>query len=79
MAQIIEPDAEVGDIAEAPEQVPGDATAHDGLFIDTAGFDAVAMEIAATLMFLGVPERERDEVNSIIESYRHQVVQSPAA
>ncbi len=50
--------------------------AHDGLFIDTAGFDAVAMEIAATLMFLGVPERERDEFNAIIESYRQQVVQA---
>ncbi len=52
--------------------------AHDGLFIDASGFDAVAMEIAATLMFLGVPERERDEFNSIIESYRHEVVQAGA-
>ncbi len=150
MTQIIEPDAEVGDIAEAPERVPGDATlyerlggayaiagavdvlvdrlfdnvlvnanagvhahhgdvanapgykflvtawsieaaggpkcylgrdmvsAHDGLAIDTPGFDAVAMEIAATLMFLGVPERERDEFNAIIENYRPQVVQADA-
>ena len=51
--------------------------AHDGLAIDTAGFDAVAMEIAATLMFLGVPERERSEFNEIIETYRPQVIQSP--
>jgi len=151
MTQIIEPDAEVGDIAEAAEQVPADAslyerlggayaiagavdvlvdrlfanvsvnantgvhahhgdsangpgykflvtawsieaaggpkcylgrdmvTAHDGLFIDQGGFDAVAMEIAATLMFLGVPERERNEFNSIIESYRSQVVQAATA
>lgn len=148
MTQTIEPDAEVGDLAEAAEQVPADASlydrlggayaiagavdvlvdrlfdnalvnanagvhahhgdranapgykflvtawsieaaggpacyvgrdmvaAHDGLAIDTAGFDAVAMEIAATLMFLGVPERERDEFNAIIESYRPQVVQA---
>ncbi len=50
--------------------------AHDGLSIDTAGFDAVAMEIAATLMFLGVPERERTEFNDIIENYRSQVIQT---
>ncbi|MDQ2851843.1 MAG: group 1 truncated hemoglobin [Actinomycetota bacterium] len=148
MTQIIEPDAEVGDIAEAPKHVPADAslyerlggayaiagavdvlvdrlfanvlvnanagvhahhgesanapgykflvtawsieaaggpkcylgrdmvTAHNGLSIDTPGFDAVAMEISATLMFLGVPEREREEFNTIIESYRQQVVQA---
>lgn len=52
--------------------------AHDGLHIDQAGFDAVAMEIAATLMFLGVPERERTEFNAIIEGYRPEVVQAPA-
>ncbi len=151
MTQIIEADAEVGDIAEAAAQVPADATlyerlggayaiagavdvlvdrlfanvlvnanagvhahhgdaanapgykflvtawsieaaggpkcylgrdmvaAHDGLSIDAPGFDAVAMEIAATLMFLGVPVRERAEFNAIIESYRHQVVQATTA
>lgn len=52
--------------------------AHEGLWIDAAGFDAVAMEIAATLMFLGVPERERDEFNGIIQGYRDQVVQVSA-
>ncbi|MDQ2755228.1 MAG: group 1 truncated hemoglobin [Actinomycetota bacterium] len=150
MTQIIEPEAEIGDIAEAAEQVPEDASlyerlggayaiagavdvlvdrlfdnvqvnanpgvhahhgatanapgykflvtawsieaaggpkcylgrdmvaAHDGLSIDTSGFDAVAMEIAATLMFLGVPERERDEFHAIIESYRPEVVQADA-
>lgn len=150
MTQIIEPDTEVGDIAEAAQQVPDDASlyerlggsyaiagavdvlvdrlfanaavnanpgvhahhgdpangpgykflvtawsieatggpscyagrdmveAHDGLFIDEAGFNAVAMEIASTLSFLGVPERECAEFNAIIESYRGQVVQAPA-
>ena len=38
----------------------------------------MAMEIAATLMFLGVPERERTEFNDIIETYRPEVIQ-PAA
>lgn len=52
--------------------------AHDGLLIDAAGFDAVAMEIAATLMFLGVPALERDEFNAIIESYRGQVIHAVA-
>ncbi len=52
--------------------------AHDGLAIDDAGFDAVAMEIRSTLMFLGVPERERGEFAEIIEGYRSQVVQAPA-
>ncbi len=151
MTQIIEPDTEVGDIADAAEAVPVDASlyerlggayaiagavdvlvdrlfanalvnanpgvhdhhgnaangpgykflvtawsieaaggpacylgrdmvaAHDGLAIDAAGFDAVAMEIASTLMFLGVPQRERDEFNAIIERYRPEVVQAPAS
>jgi hemoglobin len=63
-----------------PKCYPGRdmVAAHDGLSIDAPGFDAVAMEIAATLMFLGVPERERDEFNAIIETYRSQVVQSTA-
>ena len=61
-----------------PKCYPGRdmVAAHDGLTIDAAGFDAVAMEIAATLMFLGVPERERDEFNAIIERYRPEVVQA---
>lgn len=63
--------------AGGPQCYPGRdmVEAHDGLSIDAAGFDAVAMEIAATLMFLGVPEREREEFNGIIENYRQQVVQ----
>lgn len=51
------------------------AGAHADLAIDTAGFDAVAMEIASTLMFVGVQEQERAEFNEIIESYRAEVVQ----
>jgi hemoglobin len=50
--------------------------AHDGLRIDAAGFDAVALEIAATLSFLGVPDVEHREFMDIIESYRPQVVQA---
>lgn len=50
--------------------------AHDELSIDEAGFDAVALEISATLGFLGVPRREHEEFMEIIESYRPQVVQA---
>ena len=50
--------------------------AHEGLFLDDAGFNAVALEINATLSFLGVPDREREEFNDVIEGYRSQVVQS---
>ncbi|WP_328306311.1 group I truncated hemoglobin [Actinomycetospora sp. NBC_00405] len=53
--------------------------AHDDLAIDEAGFDAVAMEIAATLSFLGVPAAEHREFMDIIEGYRSQVVQATAA
>jgi hemoglobin len=50
--------------------------AHEHLHIDQAGFDAVALEIAATLGFLGVPAAEHQEFMDIIESYRPQVVQA---
>jgi hemoglobin len=53
--------------------------AHDSLAIDEHGFDAVALEIAATLTFLGVPAAEHQEFMDIIESYRSAVVASPAA
>lgn len=64
--------------AGGPPCYPGRdmVAAHEGLFIDQAGFDAVALEINATLSFLGVPDRERQEFNAVIESYRHQVVQA---
>ncbi len=51
-------------------------TAHEHLAIDTAGVDAVAREIAATLDHLGVPDLELREFMDIIESYRSQVVQA---
>ncbi len=48
--------------------------AHTSLHIDTAGFDAVATEIAATLSFLGVPAGEHGEFMAIIEHYRPSVI-----
>jgi len=51
-------------------------SAHEHLSIDTAGFDAVAKEIEATLDFVGVPDTELREFMDIIESYRSQVVQA---
>ncbi len=53
--------------------------AHEALHIDQAGFDAVSMEIAATLAFLGVPPAEHKEFMDIIESYRSEVVQAEGA
>ncbi len=50
---------------------------HDGLSITDEQFDAVAVEIAATLNFLGVPLAEQKEFMEIIERYRSEVV--PAA
>lgn len=53
---------------------------HDDLKINDQEFDAVAVEIAATLNFLGVPLPEQKEFMEIIESYRSQVITaSPAA
>jgi hemoglobin len=62
--------------AGGPKCYPGRdmVAAHDRLHIDDAGFDAVAVEIAATLNFLGVPAAEQKEFMEIIESYRSQVV-----
>ena len=48
--------------------------AHEHLSIDTAGFDAVYMEIESTLFFLGVPDKETAEFMAIIERYRDEVV-----
>jgi hemoglobin len=62
--------------AGGPKCYPGldMVKAHETLKIDQAGFDAVALEIAATLSYLGVPDREHREFMDIIESYRSQVV-----
>jgi hemoglobin len=61
-----------------PSCYPGQdmVKAHDALRIDEAGFDAVALEIAATLSFLGVPDAEHREFMDIIEGYRPQIVQA---
>jgi hemoglobin len=50
--------------------------AHETLQIDQHGFDAVKMEIAATLNFLDVPAAEHKEFMNVIESYRPEVVSS---
>ncbi len=67
--------------AGGPKCYPGRdmGTAHEALHIDAGQFDAVAMEIAATLSFLGVPAVEHREFMGIIESYRPQVVEPAAA
>lgn len=64
--------------AGGPSCYPGrDMTeAHAHLAINPAQFDAVAMEIASTLNFLGVPAAEHTEFMAIIENYRPEVVQA---
>jgi len=44
------------------------------LSIDKEGFDAVYMEIEATLFYLGAPAQEINEFMNIIESFRSDVV-----
>jgi hemoglobin len=48
--------------------------AHAHLAVSEHDFDVVALEIAATLSYLGVPEREHREFVDLIESYRAEVV-----
>lgn len=59
-----------------PKCYPGQdmTAAHDALGASQADFDTVALEIAATLSYVGVPKREHDEFMAIIESYRPEVV-----
>lgn len=61
--------------AGGPKCYPGRdmLEAHDTLHINDQQFDAVAMEIAATLSFLAVPTAEHEEFMNIIESFRRQV------
>jgi Truncated hemoglobins len=49
---------------------------HAALNVSQHDFDVVALEIAATLSYLGVPEKEHKEFMDIIESYRSTVVAS---
>lgn len=58
---------------------PGHDQDHEPLNINGPEFDAVAMEIAATLNFLGVPAAEHKEFMDIIESFRPQVVTAETA
>jgi hemoglobin len=48
--------------------------AHAHLNVSQRDFDVVALEVAATLSYLGVPEREHREFMDLIESYRAAVV-----
>jgi hemoglobin len=48
--------------------------AHANMVATERDFDVVALEIAATLSYCGVPEREAKEYLDIIESYRHDVL-----
>jgi len=47
---------------------------HAHLGVSETDFDVVALEIAATLSFVGVPAQEHREFMAIIESYRSTVV-----
>ena len=67
--------------AGGPQCYPGldMSKAHETLHITEPQFDAVALEIASTLNFCGVPDAEHREFMDIIESYRSQVVASADA
>ncbi|HEX9336774.1 MAG TPA: group 1 truncated hemoglobin [Pseudonocardiaceae bacterium] len=52
--------------------------AHANMVATERDFDVVALEIAATLSYCGVPEQESKEFLALIESYRDEVV-TPAA
>ncbi len=62
--------------AGGPKCYPGRdmSAAHADLKVSERDFDVVALEIAATLSYVGVPEREHKEFMDIIESYRAMVV-----
>jgi hemoglobin len=51
--------------------------AHIDLDVSEHDFDVVALEIASTLSYVGVPEKEHAEFMDLIESYRHIVVANP--
>ena len=48
--------------------------AHANMVATEEDFDVVALEIAATLSFCGVPKQEAQEYMDIIESYRRDVL-----
>ena len=51
--------------------------AHAELNVSQHDFDVVALEIASTLSYCGVPEKEHREFMDIIESFRSKVVANP--
>lgn len=58
-----------------------DETLYDrrgGTYGIAGAVDVLALEIAATLNFVGVPDQEHQEFMTIIESYRPQVVAAVA-
>jgi hemoglobin len=63
-----------------PKCYPGrDMTeSHAQLNVSQRDFNVVALEIAATLSYVGVPEQEHKEFMDIIESYRPMVVTKAA-
>ena len=52
--------------------------AHVHLNVSEHDFDVVALEIDATLSYLGAPEKEHKEFMDLIEGYRSMVVAQPA-
>ncbi|MEP6814741.1 MAG: group 1 truncated hemoglobin [Marmoricola sp.] len=64
-----------------PKCYPGRdmSESHADLNVSQHDFDVVAMEIAATLSYLGVPVQEQGEFMDIIERYRSKVVSGDAS
>jgi truncated hemoglobin YjbI len=60
-----------------PVHPQGLGEAHAGLQITTEGFDAVGAEIDRALDHLGVPEREQQELVTVIVANTAEVVGSP--
>jgi len=59
---------------DKPEQSKlGLEKAHWGLRISPEEFDAVAAELARTLDYYGVPEREKGEVLAAFEAHKEEV------
>jgi hemoglobin len=59
-----------------PKVYPGKnmVDAHADMVATERDWEVVALEIAATLSYCGVPEQESKEFMDIIESYRHDVL-----
>lgn len=68
------------EVTGGPQCYPGRdmVAAHANMVTTERDFDVVALEIAATLSFCGVPEAEAKEYLDIIESYRRDVIDAPS-